>query len=185
MTVNHHATDITDHQARARDLVAQMTQDEKFSWLSGPMAIPLSDEARAQGALGSAAFYPGIARLGIPAMQQADASLGISNIGDVRPGDHATGLPSSLLLGATFNSQLAFDSGALVGREAKAKGFNVQLAGGANLIREPRGGRNFEYISEDPLLTGVLAGQSVAGIQAQGLSRRSSTSSPTARRPAA
>ncbi|MEW7847237.1 glycoside hydrolase family 3 C-terminal domain-containing protein [Massilia aurea] len=154
---------------RARDLVAQMTEDEKFAWLSGPMAIPLTDELKAQGAIGSAAFYPGIPRLGIPAMQQADASLGVSNIGGVRPGDHATGLPSSLLLGATFNRELAREGGALVGREARAKGFNVQLAGGANLIREPRGGRNFEYISEDPLLTGVLAGHSVAGIQAQGV----------------
>ena len=163
------APDAQAIRARAQSLVAHMTQDEKFSWLSGPMAIPLSDQARAAGALGSAAFYPGMARLGIPAMQQADASLGISNIGDVRPGDHATALPSSLSLGATFNPQLALAGGALVGREARAKGFNVQLAGGANLIRDPRNGRNFEYISEDPLLTGVLAGHSVAGIQAQGI----------------
>jgi beta-glucosidase len=155
--------------ARARELVAQMTEDEKFSWLSGPMAIPLGDEQKPEGALGSAGFFPAIERLGIPAMQQADASLGVGNLGNVRPGDNATGLPSSLLLGATFNPQLAFEAGALVGREASQKGFNVQLAGGANLIREPRGGRNFEYIAEDPLLTGVLAGQSVAGIQAQGV----------------
>jgi beta-glucosidase len=152
---------------RARTLVAQMTEDEKFAWLSGPMAIPLAGEDKPEGALGSAAFYPGIERLGIPAMQQSDASLGVGNLGNVRPGDHATGLPSSLLLGATFNPTLAFESGALVGREARQKGFNVQLAGGANLIREPRGGRNFEYIAEDPLLTGVLAGHSVAGIQSE------------------
>jgi beta-glucosidase len=154
---------------RARELVAQMSEDEKFAWLSGPMAIPMGDTAKPQGALGSAAYYPGIPRLGIPAMQQADASLGISNLGNVRPGDHATALPSSLLLGATFNPLLASEGGALVGREARAKGFNVQLAGGANLIREPRGGRNFEYISEDPLLTGQLAGASVAAIQGQGV----------------
>ncbi|GAB7531145.1 glycoside hydrolase family 3 protein [Pseudomonas sp. 3A(2025)] len=152
---------------RARALVAQMTQDEKFSWISGPMAIPVMGTEKPEGALGSAAFYPAIPRLGIPAMQQSDASLGVGNLGNVRPGDHATALPSSLLLGATFNPELAHESGALVGREARQKGFNVQLAGGANLIREPRGGRNFEYISEDPLLTGVLAGNSVAGIQSQ------------------
>jgi beta-glucosidase len=152
---------------RARAFVAQMTEDEKFAWLSGPMAIPLAGEDKPEGALGSAAFYPGIERLGIPAMQQSDASLGVGNLGNVRPGDHATALPSSLLLGATFNPTLAFESGALVGREARQKGFNVQLAGGANLIREPRGGRNFEYIAEDPLLTGVLAGHSVAGIQSE------------------
>lgn len=158
---------LPDAQARARQLVARMTQDEKFSWLSAPMAIPLRAEDKAAGAIGSAAFYPAMAHLGIPAMQQADASLGISNIANVRPGDHATGLPSSLLLGATFDPALAQQGGALVGREARAKGFNVQLAGGANLIRDPRGGRNFEYIAEDPLLTGVLAGHAVTGIQSQ------------------
>ncbi|WP_338577619.1 glycoside hydrolase family 3 N-terminal domain-containing protein [Erwinia sp. E_sp_W01_1] len=88
-------------------------------------------------------------------------------MGNVRPGDNATALPSGLLLGATFNTVMAERTGEVVGREAFAKGFNVQLAGGANLIREPRGGRNFEYISEDPLLTGVLAGHSVKGIQSQ------------------
>jgi beta-glucosidase len=117
---------------RAVNLVAQMTEDEKFSWLSGPMAIPLGDMQKPEGALGSAGFYPGIVRLGIPALQQSDASLGIGNLGDVRPGDHATGLPSSLMLGATFNPSVAFESGVLVGREASSKGFNVQLAGGAN-----------------------------------------------------
>lgn len=164
-----HRLTIPAHEAdqRARDLVARMTEDEKFSWLSGPMAIPMGDVAKPEGALGSAAFYPAVERLGIPAMQQSDASLGVGNLGNVRPGDHATALPSSLLLGATFNTATAFESGALVGREARQKGFNVQLAGGANLVREPRGGRNFEYISEDPLLTGALAGHSVAGIQAQ------------------
>ncbi|MBB3349882.1 beta-glucosidase [Sphingomonas sp. BK069] len=149
--------------------VAQMTQEEKFSWISGPMAIPIGDTKKPEGALGSAAYYPAIPRLGIPAQQQSDASLGVGNLGGVRPGDNATALPSSLLLGAAFDPEGARETGALVGQEARAKGFTVQLAGGANLIREPRGGRNFEYVSEDPLLTGVIAGSSVAGIQSQGV----------------
>ncbi|MEC3909490.1 beta-glucosidase [Sphingobium sp. CR2-8] len=154
---------------RAEMVVRAMTQEEKFAWLSGPMAIPIGEMKKPDGAIGSAAFYPAIARLGIPAQQQADASLGVGNLGDVRPGDNATALPSSLLLGASFDPAMAYETGALVGQEARAKGFNVQLAGGANLIREPRGGRNFEYISEDPLLTGMIAGNSVAGIQSQGI----------------
>ncbi len=154
---------------RAAKTVAQMTQDEKFAWLSGPMAIPIGDTKKPDGALGSAAYYPAVPRLGIPAQQQTDASLGIGNLGGVRPGDNATALPSSLLLGAAFDPGGAYYTGALVGQEARAKGFTVQLAGGANLIREPRGGRNFEYVSEDPLLTGVIAGSSVAGIQSQGV----------------
>jgi len=155
-----------DQQAAA--VVAAMTTDEKFAWLAGPMAIPLSKEDSLPAeAIGSAAYYPSIPRLGIPAMQQSDASLGVSALGGVRPGDHATALPSSLALGAAFDPQLAETTGELLGREAFCKGFNVQLAGGANLIREPRGGRNFEYISEDPLLTGIIAGHSVRGIQSQ------------------
>ncbi len=156
-------------EERAALVVAAMTQDEKFAWLSGNMAIPVGDAKKPDGALGSAAFYPGIPRLGIPAQQQSDASLGIANTADVRPGDNATALPSSLLLGATFDPATALETGEMVGREAAAKGFNVQLGGGANLVREPRGGRNFEYVSEDPLLTGIIAGHSVAGIQSQGV----------------
>lgn len=152
---------------RADIVVKAMTEEEKFAWLSGPMAIPLGDEPLPEGAIGSAAYYPGIPRLGIPAIQQSDASLGVTALGNVRPGDNATALASSLLLAATFNPEMAERTGALVGQEAFAKGFNVQLAGGANLVREPRGGRNFEYLSEDPLLTGIMAGYSVRGIQSQ------------------
>lgn len=148
-------------------VLAKMTEEEKYAWLSGPMAIPIGDELLPEGAIGSAAYYPGIPRLGIPAMQQTDASLGVTALGNIRQGDNATALPSGLLLASTFNPEMAEHSGELVGREAFAKGFNVQLAGGANLIREPRGGRNFEYLSEDPLLTGIMAGHSVRGIQSQ------------------
>ncbi|WFU12876.1 beta-glucosidase (plasmid) [Rhizobium sp. CB3090] len=152
---------------RAAMVVETMTDDEKFSWLYGPMAVPFGKFEKPEGALGSAGFFPAIERLGIPARQETDATLGIGNLNDVRPGDTATALPSSLLLGASFDPAIAFETGALIGSEAHAKGFNVILAGGANLVREPRAGRNFENVSEDPLLTGVIAGNSIAGIQSQ------------------
>ena len=57
----------------------------------------------------------------------------------------------------------------MVGREARARGLNVMLAGGINLARDPRNGRNFEYLSEDPLLSAVLAAESIAGIQGEGV----------------
>src|SRR6185437_15338005 len=60
---------------------------------------------------------------------------------------------------------LARLQGQTVGAEARAKGFNVLLGGPADLIRDPRGGRNFEYFSEDPLLTGVMAGAMIEGVQ--------------------
>jgi beta-glucosidase len=55
----------------------------------------------------------------------------------------------------------------VVGEEARAKGFNVLLGGAANLIRDPRCGRDFEYFSEDPLLTGLMAGAVIDGVQSR------------------
>jgi beta-glucosidase len=98
----------------------------------------------------------------------SDASLGVTNPG-FREGDTATALPASLALGASFNPALARESGAVIAREARARGFNVLLAGGINLARDPRNGRNFEYVSEDPLLSAVLVAESICGIQAEGV----------------
>lgn len=97
-----------------------------------------------------------------------DASLGVTNPG-YRPADTATALPASLALGASFNRELARAAGEAIGREARERGLNVLLAGGCNLARDPRNGRNFEYISEDPLVSAELAAASVNGIQAQGV----------------
>ena len=110
---------------------------------------------------------PGIPRLGIPALQETDAELGVANPGDVRPGDTATAMPSDLALASTWDVGLARLQGQAVGAEARAKGFNVLLGGTANLIRDPRGGRNFEYFSEDPLLTGAMAGAMIDGAQSR------------------
>jgi len=130
---------------RAEAALAAMTRQEKIAILN---ADPL-----------------GVPRLGIPAVKETDASLGVANIGNMRKGFVATALPASLLLGSSWDPDLAFRGGAMIGSEARASGFGILLGGGANLIRDPRAGRNFEYVSEDPLLTGVLAGRSIAGIQ--------------------
>nr|WP_274707913.1 beta-glucosidase [Arthrobacter sp. H16F315] len=114
----------------------------------------------------SAGYTPGIPRLGIPGLLMTDASLGVTNPG-YREGDTATALPASIALGASFNPVLARRSGQLIGREARSRGLNVLLAGGLNLHRDPRNGRNFEYLSEDPWLTGVLGAESVEGIQGE------------------
>ncbi len=154
---------------RAALVVAAMTDEEKFAWISGPIALPSADAPKPDGALGSAAYYPAIPRLGLLAIQESDAGLGVTNPGQVRPAESATALPSTLLLGASFDAAIARSAGAVIGREARASGFHVMLAGGANLVRDPRGGRTFEYVSEDPLLTGVIAGQVIAGIQSAGV----------------
>ncbi|EUA43211.1 glycosyl hydrolase family 3 N terminal domain protein [Mycobacterium xenopi 3993] len=72
-------------------------------------------------------------------------------------------------MAASFNPALARASGAAVAREARSRGFNVLLAGGINLARDPRNGRNFEYLSEDPFLSATIAAESINGIQQQGV----------------
>jgi beta-glucosidase len=161
-----------DADARARETEARMTDDERFSLLVSVMGIndviTARDERIPPDAPMSAGYVPGVPRLGIPALLMSDASLGVTNPG-YRPGDTATALPAAIALGASFNPALARASGAMVGREARARGFNVMLAGGINLARDPRNGRNFEYLSEDPLVSAVLAGESIAGIQGEGV----------------
>jgi beta-glucosidase len=149
---------------RAALLQSAMTLDEEIEILHGDFGF-LGKAGRDKGAIGSAGFVPGIARLGIPALQESDASLGVANPFNVRKGDGATPLPSGLATASTWNPQLAYAGGAMIGREAFAKGFNVLLSGGANVARDPRNGRNFEYLGEDPLLAGTLAGQAIKGVQ--------------------
>jgi beta-glucosidase len=150
---------------RSALLLPRLTLDEKIRLVHGGFGMPFRGKPKPEGALGSAGYVPGITRLGIPPLQETDAGLGVANPANVRAGDEATALPSGLAIAATFDAALAERGGALIGAEARAKGFNVLLAGGANLAREPRNGRNFEYASEDPLLTGVMVGAAVRGIQ--------------------
>ncbi|WP_396593511.1 glycoside hydrolase family 3 C-terminal domain-containing protein [Brevundimonas sp. R86498] len=154
-----------DADARAAALVRQMTMEEKLSLLHGPMPLPFfGDTPMPEGAIPGAGFISGIERLGVPALRETDASLGVTWVAGIR-GDGATALPSGLALAATFDAELAHEGGAMVGAETRAKGFNVLLAGGINLVRDPRNGRNFEYLGEDPLLAGTLAGEAIHGIQ--------------------
>lgn len=149
-----------------------MSDDERFSLLRSVMGaselLPLRDERIPPDVPMSAGYVPGVARLGVPALLMSDASLGVTNPG-YRSGDTATALPAGLALAASFNPALARAAGAATGREARSRGFNVLLAGGINLARDPRNGRNFEYLSEDPLLSAAIAAESVNGIQQHGV----------------
>jgi beta-glucosidase len=155
--------------ARAELLLTALTLPEKIGLVHSPMGVPREGLAKPAGALGSAGYNAGVPRLGIPPLDETDASLGIANPGDVRPGAEATALPSGLSLAAAFDPTLAYATGTAIGAEARAAGFGVLLAGGVNLVREPRCGRSFEYLGEDALLAGTMAGESVVGIQTQGV----------------
>jgi len=151
---------------RAVALEARMTDAERLRLLHSTFARPdRTGKPQPEGAIVSASFTPGNARLGIPALLETDASLGVAWVNGQRH-DGATALPSSLSLASTWDRDVARRGSALIAKEARAKGFNVLLAGGVNLAREPRNGRNFEYLGEDPLLAGTLAGETVRAIQA-------------------
>ena len=157
---------------RAREVESQMTDEERFSMLVSVMGtndvVTERDERIPEGTPMSAGYVSGVPRLGVPAQLMSDASLGITNPG-YREGDSATAFPAGIALGASFNPAVARMSGGMLGREARSRGFNVQLAGGVNLARDPRNGRNFEYLSEDPLVTATLAAESINGIQGEGV----------------
>ncbi len=150
-------------EARAEALVRAMTHAEKLQLVHGlfpPRASPAPADM-----IPSAGYVPGIPRLGIPTLRESDASLGVANQVEQRKGDVATALPSGLATAATFDVELARAGGAMIGAEARAKTFNVLLAGGVNLTRDAWNGRNFEYLGEDPLLAGYLAGAAIDGVQ--------------------
>lgn len=152
--------------AKAAALASALTPAERFQLIRGEPGTPLRNGAPS-GAIGSAGYVPGIGRVGIPALQETDASLGIANPSNVRRGDVATALPSGLSLASTWDPQVAYRNGSAIGDEAWRKGFNVLLGPGLNLTRDPRNGRDFEYLGEDPLLAGTLAGAVICGIQDQ------------------
>jgi beta-glucosidase len=161
-------------EERAQALVGAMTQDEKLRIIFGFGAVThdfdktpddvappeLRELVKARSIRDAAGFVQGVPRLGIPDQLQTDASMGVRT--KALP---STALPSSLATAASFDPEVPRAGGAMIGSEARAYGFNELLAGGVNLAREPRNGRNFEYTGEDPLLAGTMAGALVRGIQ--------------------
>src|SRR6201994_4152117 len=153
-----------DADKQALALVKQMTPEERNLLLHGFFSRPNAVNKLPQiGAPSAAGYTPGIARLGIPQLAESDASLGVAWINGKRARD-ATSLPSSLALAATWDMRIAYAGSAAIAQDARASGLNVLLAGGVNLTREPRNGRNFEYLGEDPLLAGVVGGGGLPGV---------------------
>ncbi|MGE5722912.1 MAG: glycoside hydrolase family 3 C-terminal domain-containing protein, partial [Sphingomonadales bacterium] len=145
---------------------AKMTDAERVALTLGQLTSAMPGRpAPSPEARPGAGYVPGVPRLGVPALHETDASLGVSWIGGAR-GNGGTQLPSGVAQASTWNPALIERGGRMIGGEARAKGYNVMLAGGINLMRDPRNGRTFEYLSEDPLLAGTLGGAAVRGIQA-------------------
>ena len=95
----------------------------------------------------------------------SDAAYGVRSSGE--NGRYSTALPSDIAGAASWDTNGAYEYGALIGRELRAQGYNMTLGGGMNLTREPRNGRTFEYMGEDPVLAGTMVGSVMKGLQAQ------------------
>src|SRR6201996_3055210 len=144
---------------RAAMVLKEMTLDEKIDLLHG-MGMPgwPRDVQNPQPELGNngAGFVLGIPRLGIPYIQMSDAAYGVRASGE--NGRYSTALPANVGAAASWDPDAACSYGRLIGKELRAQGYNMTLGGGTNITREPRNGRTFEYLGEDPILAGTLVG---------------------------
>ena len=158
------------------EVLKAMTLEEKATLLVGSGwgsmvagAMTASNETLVSGAAGTTRA---IQRLGIPQTVLADGPAGI-RINPTRPGTdqtfYATGFPVGTVLASTWNTPLVEELTTAMGEEVKEYGADVLLAPGLDLHRNPLCGRNFEYFSEDPLLTGKMAAAYVRGIQSNGV----------------
>ena len=158
------------------EVLGAMTLEEKATLLVGSGwgsmtagALTASNETLVSGAAGTTRAIP---RLGIPQTVLADGPAGI-RINPTRPGTdktfYATGFPVGTVLASTWNAPLVEELTTAMGQEVKEYGADVLLAPGMDLHRNPLCGRNFEYFSEDPLLSGKMAAAYVRGIQSNGV----------------
>ena len=122
---------------RARDLLGQLTLEEKISLLHADTTFTT----------------PGIPRLGIPKLWMSDGPQGVREeiqSGTWNPANHtddfATAMPADIGLAATFDPQLGKAFGNVIGEEARARGKNIMLCPGMNIMRTPLNGRNSEYL---------------------------------------
>lgn len=145
-------------EKRVDDLLGRLTLDEKISLLHGDSKFTTA----------------GIPRLGIPVRWLSDGPHGVREEikKDVfqpagRTDDFSTAMPASIALAATWNPELAQREGEVIGEEARARGKDIMLGPGVNIMRTPLCGRNFEYLGEDPYLSGRMAVGYIRGQQSR------------------
>ena len=159
------------------EVIEAMTAEEKADLLIGPGMpgyaglVPLEGEPDVR-VLGAAGGTMAIPRLGIPETVFADGPAGL-RIQPKRKDDpntyYATAFPVGTALASSWNTELIEEVGKAMGEEVKEYGVDVYLAPALNIHRNPLNGRNFEYYSEDPLVSGEIASAYVRGVQSNGV----------------
>ncbi len=157
---------------RVSDVLSKMTLEEKIHLLKGSgiaSAMGQSEPGGIPGAVGTIVPTP---RLGIPTVYLSDGPAGL-RILPTREGEdrtyYCTAFPIATLLASSWNEDLIYEVGNAMGKEAQEYGIDVILGPGANIHRHPLCGRNFEYFSEDPLLSGYMGAAIVNGIESNGV----------------
>lgn len=142
------------------ELIKELTLEEKIALVSGTNFM----------------YTNPIKRLDIPSIRMSDGPHGlrVQKVGEANNGtsdsEIATCFPPACLSSCSWNKDLIYEVGQAMGEEALHYGIDVVLGPGNNIKRNPLGGRNFEYFSEDPLLSGFMAGTMIKGIQDKGIS---------------
>jgi beta-glucosidase len=153
---------------RANMVLKEMTLDEKIDLLHG-MGMPgwprEVQNPEPELGNGGAGFVLGVPRLGIPMIQMSDAAYGVRS--SAENGRYSTALPANVAAAASWDTEAACAYGTVIGKELRAQGYNMTLGGGVNITRDPRNGRTFEYLGEDPVLAGTLVGNLIKCEQAQ------------------
>jgi len=146
-------------EAKIDSLLSQMTLEEKVGMIHGSSSFTSG----------------GVKRLGIPEWTMSDGPHGVRKehgrdyTPDGNGNDSASYLPTGVSLAATWNPELGYSFGKVLGSEANFRGKDVILGPGINIMRTPLNGRNFEYLSEDPYLISRMAVGAIKGIQDQGV----------------
>lgn len=158
---------------RVDDALSRMTIEEKIHLLKGSgLASSIGIGKQGEGIPGAVGTIVPTPRLGLPTVYLSDGPAGLRIDSEREGTDHTfytTAFPIATLLASTWNTELVKEVGATMGKEALEYGIDVILGPGANIHRHPFCGRNFEYYSEDPILTGFLGAAMVNGIESNGV----------------
>ena len=137
----------TTEEKKINKIISEMTLQEKAEMIGGYQGFNIRP----------------LKRLGLPLVRMADGPAGVRNYGP------STSYPATVLITASFDTDVMKNVGISVGKEAKGKDVQIMLAPAMNIYRAPMCGRNFEYLGEDPFLAGKIASAYIIGVQSQGV----------------